>query len=161
MEIIQTMWNAITTQNDTALTICFFLLSFVEASVSVLLFTTVFSIATTRKNKLLYILLVAIAGAFCRLLIPDPWGSFFNIIFIMCSIKFIFKTSWLKALLSEFIMISLSSILELFIFKFYQHVFNISQEQILDIPLYRTLTALSIYFCIYLIYRIIKHLRLI
>lgn len=156
MEIIQTMWNAITTQNDTALTICFFLLSFVEASVSVLLFTTVFSIATTRKNKLLYILLVAIAGAFCRLLIPDPWGSFFNIIFIMCSIKFIFKTSWLKALLSEFIMISLSSILELFIFKFYQHVFNISQEQILDIPLYRTLTALSIYFCIYLIYRIIK-----
>ena len=42
MEIIQTMWNAITTQNDTALTICFFLLSFVEASVSVLLFTTVF-----------------------------------------------------------------------------------------------------------------------
>lgn len=27
MEIIQTMWNAITTQNDTALTICFFLLS--------------------------------------------------------------------------------------------------------------------------------------
>lgn len=49
MEIIQTMWNAITTQNDTALTICFFLLSFVEASVSVLLFTTVLNIVTTKK----------------------------------------------------------------------------------------------------------------
>lgn len=49
MEIIQTMWNAITTQNDTSLTICFFLLSFVEASVSVLLFTTVLNIVTTKK----------------------------------------------------------------------------------------------------------------
>lgn len=72
MEIIQTMWNAITTQNDTALTICFFLLSFVEASVSVLLFTTVLNIVTTKKNKLLYVLLVAIVGSLCRLFLPDP-----------------------------------------------------------------------------------------
>ena len=152
MEIIQTMWNAITTQNDTALTICFFLLSFVEASVSVLLFTTVLNIVTTKKNKLLYVLLVAIVGSLCRLFLPDPWGIFLNIIFIIFSVKFIFKTSCLKALLAEFIMISSSSILELFVFKFYQHVFNILQEQILEIPLYRIITALSIYFCIYLIY---------
>lgn len=59
MEIIQTMWNAITTQNDTALTICFFLLSFVEASVSVLLFTTVLNIVTTKKNKLLIICFIS------------------------------------------------------------------------------------------------------
>lgn len=57
-------------------------------------------------------------------------------------------------------MISSSSILELFVFKFYQHVFNILQEQILEIPLYRIITALSIYFCIYLIYRIIKAFKL-
>lgn len=160
MEIIQTMWNAITTQNDTALTICFFLLSFVEASVSVLLFTTVLNIVTTKKNKLLYVLLVAIVGSLCRLFLPDPWGIFLNIIFIIFSVKFIFKTSCLKALLAEFIMISSSSILELFVFKFYQHVFNILQEQILEIPLYRIITALSIYFCIYLIYRIIKAFKL-
>lgn len=160
MEIIQTMWNAITTQNEIALAICFFLLSFIEASVSVLLFTTVLNIVTTKKNKLLYVLLIAIVGSLCRLLLPDPWGIFLNIIFIIFSIKFIFKTSFLKALLAEFIMISSSSILELFVFKFYQHVFNILQEQILEIPLYRIITALSIYFCIYLIYRIIKAFKL-
>lgn len=65
----------------------------------------------------------------------------------------------LKSLLAIFIFTALSSILELFIFKFYQQVFNLSQEQILEIPIYRILTALSIYFCVYIIYRIIKYFK--
>ncbi len=159
MEIFQTIWNAMTTQNEIALTICFFLLSFVEAMVGMQLFTTILNIDASKKSKIIYVLFIAPTSAICRLLIPDPYGIFINIVLTLLSIKFILKVPLLKSLLAIFIFTALSSILELFIFKFYQQVFNISQEQILEIPIYRILTALSIYFCVYIIYRIIKYFK--
>ena len=157
MQIFQTIWTAMTTQNEIALSIIFFLLSFIEASVSMLLFTTIFDMKSSRKSKIIYVFLVAIVGSIIRIFIPDPFGSFINILFILCSIKFIFKASWLKALLSEFIMIALSTVLELFMFKFYQTVLNIPYDNVMTIPIYRFIFTSSIYLCIYLLYRIIKY----
>ena len=159
MQIFQTIWTAMTTQNDIALSIIFFLLSFIEASVSMLLFTTIFDMKSSRKSKIIYVFLVAIVGSIIRIFIPDPFGSFINILFILCSIKFVFKTSWLKALLSEFIMIALSTVLELFMFKFYQTVLNIPYDNVMTIPIYRFIFTSSIYLCIYLLYRIIKYFK--
>lgn len=159
MQIFQTIWTAMTTPNDIALSIIFFLLSFIEASVSMLLFTTIFDMKSSRKSKIIYVFLVAIVGSIIRIFIPDPFGSFINILFILCSIKFVFKTSWLKALLSEFIMIALSTVLELFMFKFYQTVLNIPYDNVMTIPIYRFIFTSSIYLCIYLLYRIIKYFK--
>lgn len=159
MQIFQTIWTAMTTQNDIALSIIFFLLSFIEASVSMLLFTTIFNMKSSRKSKIIYVFLVAIVGSIIRIFIPDPFGSFINILFILCSIKFVFKASWLKALLSEFVMIALSTVLELFMFKFYQTVLNIPYDNVMTFPIYRILFTLSIYLCIYILYRIIRYFK--
>ena len=159
MQIFQTIWTTMTTQNEIALSIIFFLLSFIEASVSMLLFTTIFDMKSSRKSKIIYVFLVAIVGSIIRIFVPDPFGSFINILFILCSIKFVFKTSWLKALLSEFIMIALSTVLELFMFKFYQTVLNIPYDNVMTIPIYRFIFTSSIYLCIYLLYRIIKYFK--
>lgn len=159
MQIFQTIWTTMTTQNEIALSIIFFLLSFIEASVSMLLFTTIFDMKSSRKSKIIYVFLVAIVGSIIRIFIPDPFESFINILFILCSIKFVFKTSWLKALLSEFIMIALSTVLELFMFKFYQTVLNIPYDNVMTIPIYRFIFTSSIYLCIYLLYRIIKYFK--
>ena len=159
MQIFQTIWTTMTTQNEIALSIIFFLLSLIEASVSMLLFTTIFDMKSSRKSKIIYVFLVAIVGSIIRIFIPDPFGSFINILFILCSIKFVFKTSWLKALLSEFIMIALSTVLELFMFKFYQTVLNIPYDNVMTIPIYRFIFTSSIYLCIYLLYRIIKYFK--
>lgn len=159
MQIFQTIWTAMTTQNDIALSIIFFLLSFIEVSVSMLLFTTIFDMKSSRKSKIIYVFLVAIVGSIIRIFIPDPFGSFINILFILCSIKFVFKASWLKALLSEFVMIALSTVLELFMFKFYQTVLNIPYDNVMTFPIYRILFTLSIYLCIYILYRIIRYFK--
>lgn len=159
MQIFQTIWTAMTTQNDIALSIIFFLLSFIEASVSMLLFTTIFDMKSSRKSKIIYVFLVAIVGSIIRIFIPDPFGSFINILFILCSVKFVFKASWLKALLSEFVMIALSTVLELFMFKFYQTVLNIPYDNVMTFPIYRILFTLSIYLCIYILYRIIRYFK--
>ncbi len=80
MQIFQTIWTAMTTQNDIALSIIFFLLSFIEASVSMLLFTTIFDMKSSRKSKIIYVFLVAIVGSIIRIFVPDPYGNFINII---------------------------------------------------------------------------------
>lgn len=159
MEILQTIWNAMTTQNEIALTISFFLLSLVEAIVCMQLFTTILNIDASKKSKIIYVAFISILGSCLRTFIPDPYGVLANILIILLSIKFILKVPLLKSLLAIFIFTALSSILELFIFKFYQQVFNLSQEQILEIPIYRILTALSIYLCVYIIYRLIKYFK--
>lgn len=148
-----------TTQNEIALSIIFFLLSFVETSVSMLLFTTIFDMKSSRKSKIIYVFLVAIVGSIIRIFVPDPYGSFLNILVVICCIKFIFKTTILKALLSEFIMIALSIVLELFMLKFYQTVLNLPYDNVMTIPLYRALFTLSIYLCIYILYRIIRYFK--
>lgn len=159
MQIFQTIWTAMTPQNEIALSIIFFLLSFVETSVSMLLFTTIFDMKSSRKSKIIYVFLVAIVGSIIRIFVPDPYGSFLNILVVICCIKFIFKTTILKALLSEFIMIALSIVLELFMLKFYQTVLNLPYDNVMTIPLYRALFTLSIYLCIYILYRIIRYFK--
>lgn len=50
MQIFQTIWTAMTTQNEIALSIVGFLSCFIEAIVSMLLFTTVFNMLSSRKT---------------------------------------------------------------------------------------------------------------
>lgn len=56
-------------------------------------------------------------------------------------------------------MIALSTVLELFMFKFYQTVLNIPYDNVMTIPIYRFIFTSSIYLCIYLLYRIIKYFK--
>lgn len=159
MQILQTIWTAMTTPNDIALSIVGFLSCFPEAIVNMLLFTTILNITTTKKSRILYVFFICILAILSRLFIPDPYGIFLNILVVICCIKFIFKTTILKALLSEFIMIASSSILELFMFKFYQAILNIPYDNVMTIPIYRFIFTSSIYLCIYILYRIIKYFK--
>ena len=159
MNIFQTIWTAMTTQNETLIPIIVLPLYFVEAVVNMLLFTTVLNISTSKKSKIIYVFSISATAMLVRTLLPDPYGVFLNMLLGILLIKFIFKTSWLKSLLSEFIPIILSGTLEAFVFRLYQTLFKISQDQVLYVPLYRFICALSIYLCVYLIYRIIKYFK--
>lgn len=159
MEIFQTIWTALTTQNETLTTILMFPIFFVDILVNMLLFTTIFDIKATKKSKIIYVLSMGIIAFLSRTFIPDPYGIFINMIMVILLIKFILKASWLKSLLSEFTIIAFSSILELFMLQFYLSIFNITKEIVMSVPFYRIVYVLSIYLCIYIIYRIIKFFK--
>lgn len=159
MQIFQTIWTALTTQNETLSMFICFPLYFMEAIVDMLLFTTIFNISASSKNKIIYVVTISLLGFFIRNFIPDPYGTFLNIIMIMTSIKFILKTTWLKSLLSIFTSTLLISILELFLQRFCLEVIDISYGAIMYIPLYRGILAFIIYFVIYLLYRLIKYFK--
>ena len=154
MEIFQTIWTALTTPNETLSTILMFPIYFIDALVNMLLFTTILDIKAEKKNKIFYVVSISIIAFITRTFIPDPYGTFLNMAMFILVVKFILKTSWLKALLSEFIVISLSSILELFMFQLYLTAFSISHDAVMTIPMNRLLFILSIYLCLFLIYKV-------
>lgn len=159
MEIFQTIWAALTTPNEIALNVVGILSCFIEAFVNMLLFTTILNIKPSRKSKIIYVIVISIMGFCSRTFIPDPYAVFINIIFSIIIIKFTLKTTILKSLLAEFIAISLISILELFMFKFYLSVLHVDYDKVMLIALYRFMFTFSIYLCIYLLYKIIKYFK--
>lgn len=159
MEIFQAVLTALTTQNEIALAIVGFLSCFIDAFVNMLLFTTILNIEATKKSKILYVITFSIVGFLIRTFIPNPYCTFCNILLAILLIKFVLKTTWLKSLLGEFITITVSSILELFMFRFFQCVFHFSQDEMMYIPIYRVLSTFIIYFCVYLLYRIIRYCK--
>lgn len=159
MEIFQTIWTALTTENETALNIIGFFSCFIDVFVNMLLFTTILDIKSSKKTKITYVIVASLIAIISRTFIADPYGTFCNIILNILLVKFILKAGWLKSLFAEFIIITVSSILELFMFRFFQCLFNFSQEQMMNVPIYRASSTLIIYLCVYFIYCIIKYYK--
>ena len=159
MEIFQAVLTALTTQNETLVKCLLLPLSFIDATVGMLLFTTILNIQSSKKSKILYVTIFSLVGFAVRTFMSVPYATFCNIAFSILFIKFILRTTWVKSLLSEFIIMSVSSVLELFCFNFFQSVFKIPQEQLLNTISFRLLCSLSIYLCVYLIYKIIRYCK--
>lgn len=160
MQILQTIWTAMTTQNETMVTVLCSPLYFIEAIVNTFLFTTILDIHCTRKEKITYIILISFIALTINTFVSDPYRVFLNILITITLIKFILHSSWLIALLSEFIAVALSSILESFMLKFCQTALSIPYESIMTIPLYRALFTFGIYLFVFLIYKIIKYFKI-
>ena len=159
MEIFQTIWTALTTPNELLINITGLFLCFIEVFINMLLFTTIFDLRASTKEKLFYILTSSICAFITRIAFPDPYGTFINIILTFILIKFIFKTTILKSILSIFIPLCFNIILELFLLKFYQKILHIPYDYVMTIPIYRLLLASSIYLCVFIIYRLIKYFK--
>ena len=55
MEIFQIIWSSLTTENPNLITIISIPLTFLKVFISMLIFTTLLNINTTKKQKLLFL----------------------------------------------------------------------------------------------------------
>ena len=56
MEFLQTIWTALTTQNEELITLFSVPLTFIEITVTMLFFTTILNISAARDQKAIYVL---------------------------------------------------------------------------------------------------------
>ena len=159
MEIFQTIWTALTTQNEELASILCIPFFFLDTLVNMLLFTTILDIHASKKRKIIYFVCMAVVAIISRNFIPNPYATFINLIFGILLIKFILKTTILKSLLSEFISIAVSSIMELFLLRISLVMFKLPYELVMFVPIYRLLFIISVYLCIYTLYRIVKYCK--
>ena len=158
-KILQTIWSSLTTENITLTNILGIPSIFLEAFVSMLLFTTLLNIDATKKQKWTYVLIVSTLGIISRLVIPNPYGTYLIFLLILICIILIFKTSILKSVICLLLPSIITAVIETVLSKIYTLLFKIDYIQGMNIPISRFGITLIIYFIMFLIYLLIKYLK--
>lgn len=158
MEIFQTIWTALTTPNVQLINAISIPLTFLEVYLQYLIFSTVLNIFTTKKQKLIYVILTSILMITCNFVLPQ-YSVFLNMIFLFFSIIIILKISILKGIIALILPSIIAAFLDSLIAKFALLFFNVTREQATSIPIYRISFALTIYLVLYIIYKLIKHFK--
>ncbi len=163
LEILQTIWIALTTPNEGLTAIIFNKFGipfvFIELTVNVLLFTTVLDIKCTKKQKILYVLLYALCVGIANTILEKPYSTYINMITCAILVYFIFNVSILKSMLAEIIIMIVSSPLEILSVRFYLTFFDIPYDLAYNIPLFRLSITLTIYLVMFIIWLLLKRFK--
>lgn len=157
MEILQTIWTALTTENLMLVKIINIPLVFIEMYVSMLLFTTILNITVSKKQKTLYVLILSAIGLITSWTIPTPYNTFINIVTCPILVYFLFKANILKAILAEIIPYIAFIISVSFLSNIYAIVLNVNSDAFINIPIHKFAYSLIQYAFVYFIYRFCKH----
>lgn len=160
IEILQTIWSSLTTENPNIITIISIPLIFIEVYISMLLFTTLLNINVGKKQKWLYVLIVSIFSIISRLVIPNPFNAFINLIVMFISILIIFKPTFFRSLICLVVPFILEALLESILAKVYYCIFNIDYLVGGTIPLHRLIGTLIVYLVMFLIYILLKYFKI-
>lgn len=156
MEILQTIWNALTTENEMLLTILSIPLTFIEISVTILLSTAIINITPSRKQKLTAILILSLTGIITNLFVPSPFNTFINILVFPITIMFTFRVNFLKAIIAEIIPYVVSFLLTYPLLAIYTNLFNITIPTANSTPIYRLTFSLLVQFITFIIAVLLK-----
>lgn len=160
MEIIQTIWTALTTENELLITISFIPMIFIELTISMLLFTSILNIGTTKKQKIIYVLALSLIGIISHLIVPSPYNNFINIIMCPLMVILVFKTTILKAIFAEIIPYIFFVIFSSLLAKIFTNITNMSNEILMFIPIYKICFSLLMYLLSFICYLLIKHFKI-
>lgn len=160
MNILQTIWSALTTPNETLTQILIIPLAFIDAYVGMLFFTTILNINVSIKRKIVYVLIYGIIGNILTFSVPATYKLFINLIIWPILIFFILKPGFIKTLLSVVATLIVTSILESVFINMFLILFNITSQDIVQIPLYRLFSVLCIYAFMFFLAKLIKYFKL-
>lgn len=160
MEIFQTIWTALTTPNRWLINLLSIPLTFLEITVSMLLFTTVLNLTASRKKKILYVVCLSIWTIFTNILIPKPLGPIINMILLPFIVYFVFHATVLKSILAELIPTIIIVVLEAILTKISCILFKVDYDYIASVAVYRVPIILLIYLTMFLLYKFFNKVRI-
>lgn len=159
METLQTIWTALTTPNEVLTSILVLPMYFIEAYISMLLFTIILNVNVTKKQKSIYVLVMGLSGIIIKLFIPTPFCTYLNIIVFFLSNIFILKSTIFKSMISLLIPFILTAILESIIAKVYYNIFNVDYIIGIHIPLHRLVGSFIVYLIMFLLYLCFRYYK--
>ncbi len=160
MNTLQTIWSALTVQNEELFNTISAPLNYLDAYIGMLFFSTILNINASTQRKILYVLVYGTFGVLINLFVPSSYVVFINILLWPVIILFTLKTTILKSILSEVIVLVVTSILDFFFAYIMLNGFYITSEMIMTVPLYRLIVILSIYLIIFVLAKIINALKI-
>ena len=147
MEILNNLWSAISTPNETLMSIIAIPAVVIENILIMLLFTALLDIKSTAKQRIMYVIAMSISSLISMYIIPSPFNMFFNYIMLISLVYFIFKMSFLKSTIAIIASAFGFNIITFLISNPYITLLNISRDDLVTIPIYR-LTYIAIVYAV-------------
>lgn len=160
MEILQTIWNALTNENEILLNIVSIPMTFIEISLIFLLFTTVLNISYSKKQAFLYIICFSITSLVSTYLIPKPYNTFINLISFSVLVYFILKNNALKSIVSVLISYFIFFCIGTPLIILYSSILKINSNAFSYIPIYKIIYSFTLYFVLFIVCIILKKFNL-
>lgn len=157
MQIFQTIWTALTTENELLTNIIILPINFIESTINTLIFTTLLNIDVSKKQKIRYIIFISILLYISGIFIPNPYKSIINLFMIVLSIHFILDVSILKSILCTLVSIFTSVLCESLITKILSDILHFDILSFLYVPIFRLFIGLMIQLFVFIVYIIIKY----
>lgn len=159
MEIFQTLWGILTTPNEQiVINILSIPFMFIEAYVTMLFFTTILNIGSTKKQRIFFVLLLTSLSLISNFIVVDNFFKRIStLILTLILIKYCFKISTIKSLTAFISPLPVFAFLETILIRIYTICFHISYEHISAIPIYRISIVSIMYLVFYILCKIIKY----
>ena len=156
MELLNNIWNALTTSNETLISIILIPSAIIEGILTLIIFTSVLNLKTNKKQSIIYVIISSLITLISTYFIPSPLNTFINYISLFIIITLIFKTNVLQSFLAFIIPTIIFALVGTLIMNPYFTLFNITYDQSETIPIYRILYLLLVYFIIFCITQLLK-----
>ncbi len=159
MEILQTIWTALTTENELLMKLISIPFTFVELSATIFLAIALLDLNISKKNIILYIISASFVSILSNWLFSDTLKIIVNIIYTPIFTIFILKSNFFKGLLIEFLSMFFMLISETVWTSFTNIVFNINSDLFAIIPIYRIIMSCIDYTFLFFICFLCKKLN--
>ncbi len=160
MEILQTIWTALTNENELVLFLTGIPMTFIEAFVDLLLFSTILNISYSKKQGIIYVILFSIIALLTPQFIPIPFYTFINILVLPLLVYFVLKANPLKSFLAEITSYIIIFCIGAPLVAIYTSVFGVNSDVISNIPIHKMLYSSILYLVLFLLYKILKKLNI-
>lgn len=158
-QFLNNIWYAISTDNTFLLNLSYIPTKLIENYLFIELFLNSFDINVSKKNKLIYIVLISLIILETHILIPYPFSIIVNCLCIFILIRKLFKMSTLQTLWAIFLSSCIFCFSNMFLQKPYLTLLNINFDYIRTIPIYKITYSIILYSFIFLITKLIKTFR--
>ncbi len=158
-EILNNIWLSVSTPNELLINLLAVPSGFIENYLLMKLFITIFNLNVTNKQKLIYVLIITIAGFISMCIFTNPFNLVFNYIFMIIMAHFILKTSFLKSTASLVISFLVFNIIVALILNPYLTILKIGAEELSTIIIYRLPYVVIMYTVVTIIIYMIKNIH--
>ena len=157
MNILNNIWNAISTPNESLMVAANIILLFFELAITYSLISSVFNIKFTLKQKHIYLIATWVINAFLTYFVPFPFNIIINYISAFIILFFVMKLGLVKSLIATIFPSIIFNLVSYLLLNPYLKILNITFEQASTTVLYRVPYTLSVYLIILFIVLLIRY----
>lgn len=154
--MLMEIFNFLFEPNSTLIKLILIPASFMENFLILQLFTSLSNISSTLKRKLTYFFIMSICGLFNMYLVPIPFNIILNYMVSIILANIVLQISFFKSVFSVVLSAIVFNVIGALILNPYLTLFNISSDDLNEIPFYRMLYLMLMYILVLIIINILK-----